>query len=122
MDITDVRIELVEQHPRLRGFVSIVLDNCFLVRDIRIIEGPNGLILAMPSRHVMRHCPKCNTKNALNSQYCNYCGDRLVIRPLELTERAFADVAHPVTTACRQQIERAVLAAYRQQLRSETHI
>lgn len=49
MKITDVRVFPVEQ-DKLRAFVSIVLDHCFVVSDIKIISGSDGLFISMPSK------------------------------------------------------------------------
>ncbi len=49
MEITDVRVFPVNQ-DKLRAFVSIVLDNCFVIGDIKIISGSNGLFISMPSK------------------------------------------------------------------------
>lgn len=51
MKITKVEIEKVEKElSRLKGYVSVVLDDEFVVNDIRIIDGNKGLFVAMPSR------------------------------------------------------------------------
>ena len=50
MKITDVRVKLVESDSRLRGVATITFDDAFVVRDIRIIEGENGIFVAMPSK------------------------------------------------------------------------
>ena len=51
MEITSVTIRKVEKEDsRMRGIASVLLDDCFAVHDIRIIEGDNGLFVAMPSR------------------------------------------------------------------------
>jgi stage V sporulation protein G len=51
MNITDVRVSMVEDKTKkLRAFVSIVIDGCFFVQDIKIIEGEKGLFLSMPSK------------------------------------------------------------------------
>lgn len=50
MEITDVRIRRVEQDSKMKAVVSVTLDNEFVVHDIKIIEGQNGLFIAMPSR------------------------------------------------------------------------
>ena len=51
MNITDVRINRVNNgEGKVRAFVSITFDNAFVVRDIKVIEGQNGLFVAMPSR------------------------------------------------------------------------
>jgi len=51
MQITDVRVRRFEKEGnRMKGIATITLDNCFIVTDIRIIDGEKGLFIAMPSR------------------------------------------------------------------------
>lgn len=51
MKITSVNVRKVDKtDSRMRGIASILLDDCFAIHDIRIIEGDNGLFIAMPSR------------------------------------------------------------------------
>ena len=51
MQVTSVSVRKIEKEgSRMRGIASIVLDDSFAVHDIRIIEGDNGLFIAMPSR------------------------------------------------------------------------
>jgi len=50
MNITEVRIRKVEDEGKMKAIVSVTFDNEFVVHDIRIIEGKNGLFIAMPSR------------------------------------------------------------------------
>lgn len=51
MEVTSVSVRKVEKEgSRMKGIASIVLDNSFAVHDIRVIEGDNGLFIAMPSR------------------------------------------------------------------------
>ncbi len=49
MEITDVRIALRDEE-RLKAFVTITFDDCFVVRGVKVIEGKDGLFVAMPSR------------------------------------------------------------------------
>lgn len=49
MEITQVHVQPSEDQ-RVRGYASIVLDDCFLVNDIKIIAGPQGCFISMPSR------------------------------------------------------------------------
>ncbi|MGE0616746.1 MAG: septation regulator SpoVG [Bacteriovoracia bacterium] len=49
MDITEVKIFPVDE-DKLKAYVTIVLDNCFVVRDLKIINGNTGLFVAMPSK------------------------------------------------------------------------
>lgn len=49
MEITEVKVFPVNE-DRLKAYVSITIDNCFVVRDLKIIEGTGGLFVAMPSK------------------------------------------------------------------------
>jgi stage V sporulation protein G len=49
MEITQIRVFPV-QEDKLKAFVSIILDDCFVVSDIKIIEGASGLFVSMPSK------------------------------------------------------------------------
>lgn len=50
MQITDVRIRKVAEEGKMKAVVSVTFDDEFVVHDIRVIEGQNGLFVAMPSR------------------------------------------------------------------------
>ena len=50
MQITDVRIRKIASEGKMKGIVSVTFDNEFVVHDIKVIEGQNGLFIAMPSR------------------------------------------------------------------------
>ena len=51
MKITSVNVRKIEKEgSRMKGIASVLLDDSFAVHDIRIIEGDNGLFIAMPSR------------------------------------------------------------------------
>ena len=51
MNITDIRVRLVNNNnDKLKAVASITIEDCFVVHDIKIIEGQNGLFIAMPSR------------------------------------------------------------------------
>lgn len=49
MEITQVKVFPVEEE-KLKAYVSIVLDDCFLVSDLKVIQGPNGMFISMPSK------------------------------------------------------------------------
>jgi stage V sporulation protein G len=49
MEITEIRISLRDDN-KLKAFASITLDNSFVIRGLKIIEGAKGLFVAMPSR------------------------------------------------------------------------
>ena len=50
MEVTDVRLRRVNTEGRMRAIASITLDGEFVVHDIRVIDGNNGLFVAMPSK------------------------------------------------------------------------
>lgn len=49
MDITDIRVFPVDEE-KLKAFVTVVFDQCFVVCDIKVINGNNGLFISMPSK------------------------------------------------------------------------
>lgn len=117
MDITEVRIKLMEEPgERLKAFCSITFDDCFVVRDLKIIEGSNGPFVAMPSRKLTAHCGNCRAKNHLRAAFCNQCGARLkeiqALRDDEGRAKLYADIAHPINSACREMIQQRVIQAF----------
>jgi stage V sporulation protein G len=70
VDITEVRIKLMEDPgERLQAFCSITFDDCFVIRDLKIIEGTNGPFVAMPSRKLTAHCPQWVFNNPPRAHY-----------------------------------------------------
>lgn len=117
MEITEVRIKLMDDSSeRLQAFCSITLDDCFVVRDLKIIEGASGPFVAMPSRKLTSHCPGCGCKNHLRAPYCNQCGSRLkddrAIKDADGRAKLYADIAHPINSACREMIQNRVIEEF----------
>lgn len=50
MKVTDVRVRKISTEGKMKAVVSVTFDNQFVVHDIKIIKGENGLFIAMPSR------------------------------------------------------------------------
>lgn len=50
MQITELRIRAVEGEGKLKAYVTVTFDSCFVVHNVKIIEGKTGLFIAMPSR------------------------------------------------------------------------
>ena len=50
MEITDIRVRKVAGEGKLKAYVTITFDNCFVAHNVKIIEGKSGLFIAMPSR------------------------------------------------------------------------
>lgn len=121
MEITEVRIKLMEgSEDRLRAFCSITFDDCFVIRDLKIIDGNNGPFVAMPSRKLSSHCNRCNTKNHLKARFCNHCGTRLDQSQLEFDQQGraklYADIAHPINAECREAIQSRVIEEFEAEL------
>jgi stage V sporulation protein G len=121
VDITEVRIKLMDEPgERLKAFCSITFDDCFVVRDLKIIEGTSGPFVAMPSRKLTSHCPRCSMKNHLRACYCNQCGAKLEDgrAPKDADGRAklYADIAHPINSDCREMIQRRVINDFFEEL------
>ena len=117
MEITEVRIKLMEEAgERLQAFCSITFDDCFVIRDLKIIGGANGAFVAMPSRKLTAHCPQCGMKNHLRAAYCNQCGQRLNDERLpkddEGRAKLYADIAHPINSTCREMIQDRIIRAF----------
>lgn len=117
MVITEVRIKLCEANSeRLLAFCSVTFDNAFVVRDLKIIEGTKGMFVAMPSRKLTDRCIKCSCKNHLRARFCNACGCRLdetrAMRDVDGRAKLHADIAHPIHSAAREQIQGAVIKAF----------
>lgn len=50
MKVTDVRMRRINSESKMKAVASITIDEDFVVHDVRVVEGPNGLFVAMPSR------------------------------------------------------------------------
>ena len=124
MKITEVRIFPKEgPDKKLRAFATITFDDCFVVRDIKIIEGNKGLFVAMPSRRMKEACRKCSHRNVSRSRFCNQCGANLPPEPFEneratdphLRQAEHKDIAHPITMEFREYIQRCVLEVHQKE-------
>ena len=117
MEITEVRVKLMtRRNDKLRAFCSVTIDNAFVIRDLKIIEGTKGAFIAMPSRKLTDRCPKCGSKNHLRAKFCNDCGGHLAvdraIKDPAGRSKLHADIAHPIHPPARETIEQKVLEAY----------
>ncbi len=126
MEITEVRIFPRESEDRkLKAYATITIDDAFVVRNVKVIEGNKGLFVAMPSRKLREACPKCNHKNAIRSKYCNQCGTSLPqterkedVHDDAKRQSGHRDIAHPITSECREYIQGKVLDAYNKEISS----
>lgn len=90
MNITDVRIRKITTEGKMKAIVSITFENEFVIHDIKVIEGQNGLFIAMPSR--------------------------------KTPDGEFKDIAHPINTDTRENIQKAILDEYNRVKNSEVLI
>ena len=129
MRLTDIRIKLCEsqnQNNRLKAFCALTFDNTFVIRDVKLIDGNDGLFLAMPSRKLADHCPRCSEKNHLRARFCNHCGTPLDEDRFQKYQngnhnghsrlKLHADIAHPINAQCRQAIEQEVVLAFHEEV------
>lgn len=82
MNISDIRIRRVSESGKMKAIVSVTFDDMFVVHDMKIIEGQNGLFIAMPSR--------------------------------KTPSGEYKDVAHPINTAAREELQERILEQYAQ--------
>lgn len=125
MELTEIRINLSgNTGGRLKAFCSLTFDDTFVVRDVKLIDGHDGIFLAMPSRKLSDHCGRCGEKNHLRARFCNGCGRRLDERRGAANANGFGnvrqklhtDIAHPINATARERIERQVLAEYNKEV------
>jgi len=121
MEISEVRVKMVSNpDERLKAFCSMTLDNEFVIRDIKVIEGTNGHFVAMPSRKLTDHCEKCGSKNHLRAKFCNNCGGKLSERRAKQDNKGrmklHADIAHPINADCRKRIQDTIIVAFKEEL------
>jgi stage V sporulation protein G len=117
VEITEVRIKLMPvTSDKLRAFCSITIDNDFVIRDLKVIEGAKGPFVAMPSRKLCERCSRCGGKNHYRAGYCNDCGGRLHPEKYDSDPtgrlKLHADIAHPINSKCRSVVQNRILEGY----------
>ena len=105
MDITEVRVFPVDDE-KLKAFVSIILDDCFVISDIKIIHGPKGLFVSMPSKkrkdgtfrdiaHPLNSDTRRRMEEQILSRYRSEVQDGKELESRVLSEGALAPDASP---------------------------
>ena len=120
MEITEVRISLREGgNKKLKAYATVTFDDCFVVRNIKVIEGNSGLFVAMPARRMKQFCPRCGKKIDLKSKFCSQCGVQLPPPPKDFdqtrTSQVHQDIAHPINQQFRDYLQKKVLDAYNEE-------
>ena len=98
------------RRTRLRAFAAVVFDDCFEVKNIRIIEGKDGkLFIVYPNKESSRPCPSCKSLTSYRDSFCRKCG-----KPLSAVIQAakYTDLANPLTKTFAEKISSRVIAEY----------
>lgn len=77
MDITDIRIRKVAADGKLKAYVTVTFDDCFVVHNVKVIEGKNGAFIAMPSRKTKTGEYK-DVAHPINSEFRGMLQDRIL--------------------------------------------
>lgn len=124
MEITDVQVKPISRaQNKLKAFCTVTFDSSFVIKDVRIIEGTKGLIVAMPVKKFTFRCFKCGCHNPLPARFCNDCGRRVKASNIQRNSQTGrplfqVDVAHPITHELRQKLEDVVIKKYKEALES----
>ena len=118
MLITEIRVFPKEgQDKKLKAYTTVTFDNSFVVRNIKVIEGSNGLFIAMPSRKMKKNCTKCGFKNEVGSRYCNHCATAIATVSTEEhhndAKSDHRDIAHPISQQFRDYLQNKMIEAYK---------
>ena len=120
IEVTEVRVKLAaEDDDKLLGYCSVTLNNSFVIKDLKIIQGDETPFIAMPSRKITDKCHKCGYKNHLRAKFCNECGDRLPHNRADTDARGRAklhfDLVHPIRSDVRDYVHKEILDAYKRE-------
>ena len=85
MEITEVKVFPVRNNGRLKAYASVVFDNSFIVRDMKIIEGHKGLFVSMPSRR-RRDSSFRDIAHPLNTDMRNAIEEKVIMEYNRLQE------------------------------------
>lgn len=77
MEITDIRIRQVTADGKLKAYVTVTFDDCFVVHNVKVIEGKNGAFIAMPSRKTKTGEYK-DVAHPINSTFRGMLQDRIL--------------------------------------------
>jgi len=94
MEITEVRVFPVEEE-KLKAFVSVTFDDCFVVRDIKVIEGSRGLFVSMPSKR-RRNGTFRDVAHPLHREMRKRLEDRIIAAYKEAASQEGGDPSPPI--------------------------
>ena len=93
MKITDVKV-FIRESKQLKAFVNIVIDDSFIIRNIKVIEGENGLFVAMPSRRLSSGEFR-DVAHPINTETRNYVEKTIVEKYKEILQEALSVADSP---------------------------
>ncbi|MFQ3620055.1 MAG: septation regulator SpoVG [Spirochaetales bacterium] len=94
MQITDIRIRKVSTEGKLKAYVTVTFDNCFVVHNVKVIEGKTGIFIAMPSRKTKTGDYK-DVAHPINSEFRNELQKRILTAYSKLGSEAETTEAEP---------------------------
>ena len=113
MRITNIGITPApEKGSSLLAFVEVEFDECFIVRDVKVIENRGRRWLQMPNRKITYRCPSCGRSNAFDAKFCAACGSHCDLRVMAERPRNYYDVAFPHCEEFRLYMTETVLKRY----------
>lgn len=117
IEVTEVRVKLAsEDDEKLLGYCSVTLNNAFVIKDLKLIQGDGTPFVAMPSRKITDKCPGCGFKNHLRAKFCNECGSKLNPNRADMDARGRAklhfDLVHPIRAEVREYMHKKIVEAY----------
>jgi len=93
MEITEVKVFPVRNNRRLKAYASVVFDNSFIVRDMKVIEGHKGLFVSMPSRR-RRDNSFRDIAHPLHTQLRNAIEENVISEYNRVKEESDSDSSH----------------------------
>lgn len=122
MEVTETTINLV-QPPSLGrdgvvAFASITLDQSLVIKGIRLVRVRGRVLAGMPNKERQRPCESCSSKNDITNKYCHSCGHSLT--RLDVEERIYIDMVHPITLELRNHIEGVLIRLYEERLNASS--
>ena len=101
MEITEVKVFPVEE-DKLKAYVTITLDHCFIIRDLKVISGNTGLFIAMPAKrrkdgsykdiaHPLNADTRDRLEKAVLAEYEKYTQRNVVAQPANTVAHAYDD-------------------------------
>ena len=91
MEITDIRIRRVTTEGKLKAYVTVTFDDCFVVHNVKIIEGKSGVFIAMPSRKTKTGEYK-DVVHPINSDFRNALQQKILDEYAKASENPHTEV------------------------------